>query len=831
MKLIPNRLLIYDVEVYQYDWIAIFKDYETKEFFVFHNDPWAIAEFISEDAVYVGFNSKHYDQYIIKGMCGDLTPVEIKWLNDWIIKEDRQGWECPLLDGLYLRFNNVDIRDDMQKSLSLKAAEGHMGLSVQETNVPFDIDRPLTAAELEEVIRYCKHDVNATEALMELRTEYLKSKIQVGLLAGIPATKAMGMTNAKLTAALLGATPHEYTDEREYQYPPNLTREFIPQEVFDYFDRMHDPSIPDKVLFKSKLRFRIGDCPCVIGFGGIHGAIPNYIEEAKGTRVIRNYDVASLYPSLMIKCGYTSRNIPSAQKFEEVYHTRLAAKKSGDKATANALKLVLNTTYGAMLNQYNDLYDPLMGRSVCVSGQLFLTELACRYISTLKSVKLIQINTDGIMVSLEEEELPALLAINDGWQERTGFLLEEDEIEKIVQKDVNNYIEIKKGGSVKTKGGYLVRGIAPAGQFNMNNNAVIVATAIREYFVSGTPVEETILACEDVSQFQMIAKAGAKYKEAYHLVEGERQEVQKVNRVYATRDERYGKLYKVKTEDESEAKIEMLPEHCIIDNDNQITIGEIDKIFYIQMALKRINDFLGIKPEKKGRKKKMPAAKKPEFANIFQKLLAARAQFLAAGAKKTGKNMHIKFKYFELEDIVPVATPIFQEVGLLPLVTFSEEAAVMTMVDVDDPDQKVVFTSPMRTIDIAKNPAMNELQALGASQTYQRRYLYMMALDIVEADEIDSRSGDVPVTPAPAPKAPVSQETRAQVKADLTSGNATELQLNGLKEVLKKWREADPTKEEAINQIAIQTQGFSVISKADCEALILKINGFLEAAG
>ena len=82
-------------------------------------------------------------------------------------------------------------------------------------------------------------------------------------------------------------------------------------------------------------------------------------------RIVRNYDVSSFYPHLMTICGYTSRNIPDPKIFEEVLDTRMKAKASGDKATANALKLVVNTTYGAMLNQYNDLYDPLMGRSVC----------------------------------------------------------------------------------------------------------------------------------------------------------------------------------------------------------------------------------------------------------------------------------------------------------------------------------------------------------------------------------------------------------------------------------------------------------------------------------
>lgn len=108
--------------------------------------------------------------------------------------------------------------------------------------------------------------------------------------------------------------------------------------------------------------------------------------------------------------------------------------------------------------------------------------------------------------------------------------------------------------------------------------------ALIEYFVHGTPVEETINGSTDIFDFQLIAKAGAKYREAYHIVDGEQVPVQKVNRVYATADERYGKLFKVKAETDATAKIEMLPDHCIIDNDNHLTIDDVDRTFYIEMA-------------------------------------------------------------------------------------------------------------------------------------------------------------------------------------------------------------------------------------------------------
>ena len=382
-----------------------------------------------------------------------------------------------------------------------------------------------------------------------------------------------------------------------------------------------------------------------------------------------------------------------------------------------------------------------------------------------------------------------------------------------------------------------MKGIAPAGAFNINNSCVIVATALKEFFVNGTPVEDTINSCDDIFQFQIIAKAGAKYREAYHVVDGEKQSVQKVNRVYATADERYGKIFKVKAEDDSEAKIDSLPEHCIIDNDNELSIDEVDRSFYIAMAKKRVDDFKGIKPEKTKkprRTKKMATTTKT--TNVYQKLLTARAKFLEANVEKTGKNMHLSFKYFELEDIVPTAIRIFNEVGLIPVVNFTADVATMNIINTDNPEESVPFVAPFNQIapivSNAGKQATNEMQALGSSITYMRRYLYMIALDICESDSIDANlgKGESDSAPAAEKKAPATPEQRQEVKENLTApaDNASALQIKGLKAVLKKLKDADPSKEELIANIAVQTKGFTEISKSDCETLIQKITAMLE---
>jgi len=305
----------------------------------------------------------------------------------------------------------------------------------------------------------------------------------------------------------------------------------------------------------------------------------------------------------MVRQGYTSRNIPDDKLFERIYRDRLKAKNEGDKVISDTYKLILNTSYGCMLNPYNDLYDPLMGRSVCVSGQLFLTDLVVGYLEQCETIRIINLNTDGVLFSIDDSELPKVHAINAEWEARTGFMLEEDKVKKIVQSNVNNYVMVLMNGRVKTKGGYVNYGIALAGAWNVNNDYVIVKKAIIDYFVKDKPVEETILTCDNIHEFQYIAKAGGKYSHVYHIVNGNEIQVQKVNRVYATNDWSMGTLYKVHVETGRPTKIGGLPTNCIIDNKNELTIEAVDKDHYVQKAKKMINDYLGVKPKRVNRRK------------------------------------------------------------------------------------------------------------------------------------------------------------------------------------------------------------------------------------
>ena len=91
------RLIVYDVEVFAFDWIVVFKDVETGTHTVIHNDSEALRECLSDDGIYVGFNSKHYDQFIIKAAANDFTPQEIKQLNNFLIGLRRTSYNRPFI--------------------------------------------------------------------------------------------------------------------------------------------------------------------------------------------------------------------------------------------------------------------------------------------------------------------------------------------------------------------------------------------------------------------------------------------------------------------------------------------------------------------------------------------------------------------------------------------------------------------------------------------------------------------------------------------------------------------------------------------------------------
>lgn len=858
MKLEDIAFIVYDVEVFLHDWLVVFKEKNSNEYISIWNDRDHLDEYLSnrEDAVFVGFNNKHYDQYIIKGILKGLKPEEIKELSDDIIAGCDEPWTHPLIEHTYLKMQQCDLRNDTQLGLSLKALEGHLHLNVLESSVDFNYTEKLTREQQKEVTEYCKHDVYATSRLFRIRYRYLETKLQLAEICGCDPIKALNMTDPKLAALLFKATPFT-SDKRHYTPPAVIKREYIPQEVLKFFKQINDDKIPDDELFSRNLTYAIGGCEMVYAYGGLHGALPTYEERQTDKRVIVNYDVSSLYPSIMINFNMVSRAIPSKETFSSIRNMRFEAKHTGDTATADALKSPLNKCYGAMKNQYNDLYDPNMQLAVCVTGQLLITMLISRYVD-IDTVKIIQVNTDGVMLSVDKTHLEEVEAVNKWWCDLTQLELERDDIEVIVQKDVNNYAMRKTNGKEKVKGIALSRGINAIGAWSVNNNATIIASALKNFLLNATAPEQTINSCSDWWEFQFIAKAGSKYDSAYHVVNDEKIPVQKCNRVFATTDESQGKLYKVKKENGQIAKIENLPEHCMIGNDiTKIDITKIDKSYYIDRVYKLAETF------KKGQQKMATKQKQEQeqeqdvrSLNVYQKLMLAREEISQLGIKKTGTNDVQEYDYFELKDIVPIQLKVFKKYGLLEQFSMCSEStdvylernltkttpahALASVINVDKPEEVISFSASWGTVPpiISKKTGREvntDIQRKGAEQTYMRRYLKLMVLDLAEKDTVDTEDTDdsePKVTTVHKPTTPATPEQRKQILAKETNSQADNLQLKALKALIKKlnteYKTTAPEITKYISELAIATDKLThskddkdkPFSKIECEKAI-----------
>ena len=576
--MIDKKLLFYDFECFKYDWMLVIIQQETNEKTVIINDPIELRRFyeLHKSDIWIGYNSREYDQYILKGI---LLGYDPHFINDEIIVNGKRGWQILKGKDEFPLFN-FDISN---KFRSLKELEGFMGSNIKETDVPFDIDRKLTKEELDQTIFYCTHDVEETMKVFEKSKEEFDSQLLMIEAFDLP-MEMFNKTKAQLAATVLEAKRgKDRADEFNLSFPDTLRISKKYQYIVDWYK---NPSNHD---YSKSLITDVAGVPHIFAWGGIHAAVPNYIGEG----LIAHCDVSSLYPSIMIEYDLLSRNVQEPEKYKNIREKRLELKKAKNPMQL-PMKIILNSTYGAMKDNQNALYDPRQANNVCVAGQLLILDL----IEKLEGhCELIQSNTDGLFMKVEsEEQLEEIQAIAKEWETRTRLQLEWGRHKKIVQKDVNNYILVNEDGTYESKGAYLKK------LSDIDYDLPIVNKSLINYFVDDTPIEETILSCNSLREFQKIIKVSRLYK--YALYDNEKLP-EKVFRVFASTDEKASGIFKVKTEDRIE-KIANTPEHLFIFNDDVSETPcpeELDKNYYVEIAKKRLSDFFNSKGSKTGKLK------------------------------------------------------------------------------------------------------------------------------------------------------------------------------------------------------------------------------------
>ena len=541
---------------------------------------------------FFGFNIKNYDMRILNAILMGSDTFRVYELSKDII--DNTNSDPFNTYKFWNKFNFSDLYDDWKYG-SLKEFESNIGMNIMESSIPFDKEH-LTEEDKNELIRYCIHDVDATVELYKYRKDYIDSKYALSEMFDIPIDKALKSTNAKLCAIVLKAEPKYRATNYNFVIPENVKsyiEKSLPKEIIQLFD----------IISRENKEVTLFDNSVVFGIGGIHSTISeNVLVKSDENNLLFDIDVTSYYPHLIMVFNYMSRNVKDPSTYEKIYNLRAEIKKKAqDEVELNgktdlyykyqgqqtALKLILNTTYGATKNEYNALYDEYQASSLCYLGQLLLASLANNLYNKTHT-KIIQCNTDGILVKCPKEELEDVKTLVKEWEDLTKMPMEYTYMKMFFQRDVNNYIGVKDNGRIVLKGKWSNQ--ADEDRAMTNLNAPITHKAVLNYYIYGTPIKDTVYSSNDPMDFCFTTKTGKTFDATYYYINNEPHKTYKINRVVATKDVSRGTIKKYKKDEDRYDKIAEIPEHCYLMNGNLELPKELDRDWYVEFATNKLKE-------------------------------------------------------------------------------------------------------------------------------------------------------------------------------------------------------------------------------------------------
>ena len=555
-------------EVFKYDNLVVIINPIEKTVTKIVNDPQAIKDYFyaHNEEIWIGYNNRRYDQYIMKAILLDMNPKEV---NDWIIRDNKPGW---MYSSLFNKINMINFDTMLRMDTGLKSLEAFMGNDIRETSVPFDIDRPLTQQEIEQTFFYCNHDVEQTiEVWLARKAEY-DAAMGLVKIFNLPLTY-MGKTGAQRVAKILGGKSKKFNDEFEFPIVDTLRLKKY-RAVRDWYRN------PENHDYKKKQKVMIAGVEHTLAWGGLHGAIKKYY----GKGIYLMADVTAYYPSLQLRYKFGYRNMSNPENFEKIHSENLRFKVTGDKKTRLPYKIADNAISGQLKDQFSPLYDPRENNAICVNGQLLLVDLIEKLEPHIE--KFIQSNTDGILIKLKSiDDYDLIDDIVWEWEQRTGMRMGFDIYTKVFQKDVNNYLLVAPDGKTKTKGAY-TKALS-----SVDYDLPIINKAMVDYMVNGTPVEKTIDDCDELIMFQKVVKLSGKYWRAWH--KGKYMS-EKCYRVFASKNANDSYIGKCKEKGATIEKFANTADHCFIDNGSikgKKCPSYLNKNWYINLAKERLMQY------------------------------------------------------------------------------------------------------------------------------------------------------------------------------------------------------------------------------------------------
>lgn len=426
--------------------------------------------------------------------------------------------------------------DNSARMTSLKSLEISM-------NYPNVMDMPIDHTEeninieqIDEILEYNLNDVLATYEFykksiskISLRKQ-IQSKYDIKCI-NYPDTKIGEELVLKLYCEATGKNPYDVKKLRTYRNRFDF-KDCIPSYIKYESKEFNDLLIYLKGISVSTLKKSFAYSVIYKGFkydlgtGGIHGANKSGLYEIKNNEIIKDSDVASLYPSLAIVNGLYPEHL--GKDFYKVYKEgvvdeRIRAKKAGEMSISDALKLSANGIYGKSNSEYSFVYDPLYTLKTTLAGQLSLCMLGERIQNQIPDIIIIQVNTDGITSIFDKKYNDLYDDICKEWELETKLVLEHAYYTKFVMRDVNNYASLYDNGKIKYKGAFEINkvvGNEPA--YHKDNSFKIIPIAISNYFFKNIKVQDTIYNHNNIYDFCGRQKFGRdSYGEIHSIVNNE----------------------------------------------------------------------------------------------------------------------------------------------------------------------------------------------------------------------------------------------------------------------------------------------------------------------
>jgi hypothetical protein len=248
-----------------------------------------------------------------------------------------------------------------------------------------------------------------------------------------------------------------------------------------------------------------------MGIGGLHSRETAQHIKTNNEFYLAEYDAASYYPSIILQQKLFPESMGKSflDLYQGVVKKRITAKHTGDKVTADTLKIVLNGSFGKFGSKYSSLYSPQLLLQTTITGQLSLLMLIEEL--ELNGIRVVSANTDGIVTYYHESQIPTLQDILFNWEIQTSYTLEQTDYRELASRDVNNYIAVKLDGKTKCKGCF------GEASLSKNPDGLIIYEAVAEFIANGTSIEKTITDCEDIRKFVTVRRVtgGALFRGEY----------------------------------------------------------------------------------------------------------------------------------------------------------------------------------------------------------------------------------------------------------------------------------------------------------------------------